>query len=251
MNDKIEQRARELLAVAERGPIAEYGVVHRRTAHQAITAALREQAAPKPEAQAALRELREEIASFVKGGHARHDLLRWVNSLDSILPPPASHDAQQPDREFLGRVVRMEWMAWAQEQPVKKPSWLVPWDEMSEADREVDRRIGERIWNISNPLFAQQPAVVGDGARALVAKWRDAAADSKRFGTTDYEYGRAAELTACASELEAALTPAATADYEGHLCGGRGYIPGPEGTGTEYDAQCPDCAATPGDGGAQ
>lgn len=49
-------------------------------------------------------------------------------------------------REFLGRLVRLEWMDWAREQPVCKPSWLVPWDELSEPEREVDRRIGERIY---------------------------------------------------------------------------------------------------------
>jgi hypothetical protein len=52
---------------------------------------------------------------------------------------------QTLDREHLGRIVRAEWMAWAQEQPTPKPSWLVPWSELPEADREVDRRIGERV----------------------------------------------------------------------------------------------------------
>lgn len=51
-------------------------------------------------------------------------------------------------RERLGRDVRLEWIAWAKTQPDPKPSWLVPWSGMSEPDREVDRRIGERIYAI-------------------------------------------------------------------------------------------------------
>lgn len=49
-------------------------------------------------------------------------------------------------REDLGKMVRDEWVAWAKEQPNPKPSWLVPWDGLSEPDKEVDRRIGERLY---------------------------------------------------------------------------------------------------------
>lgn len=51
----------------------------------------------------------------------------------------------EPDREELGKLVRQVWIEWAQEQPNVKTSWLVPWDELSEPDREVDRRIGETL----------------------------------------------------------------------------------------------------------
>lgn len=57
-------------------------------------------------------------------------------------------EASGGDREALGRAVRAEWMAWAQEQPRPKPSWLVPWDELAEPDREADRRIGERLYGL-------------------------------------------------------------------------------------------------------
>jgi hypothetical protein len=53
------------------------------------------------------------------------------------------------DREKLGRAVRAVWMAWAREQPNPKPSWLVPWEELSEPDKEVDRRIGEAIARVA------------------------------------------------------------------------------------------------------
>lgn len=49
------------------------------------------------------------------------------------------------NRERLGRLVREVWIEWAKEQPAPKPSWLVPWEGLSEPDREVDRRIGERL----------------------------------------------------------------------------------------------------------
>lgn len=47
--------------------------------------------------------------------------------------------------EVLGRVVREAWVAWAKTQPNPKPSWLVPWSQLSEPDREVDRRIGAAV----------------------------------------------------------------------------------------------------------
>lgn len=46
---QLEKRALELLAEAERGPVNEYGSVHRRIAHQAIVAAL--SATPEPQRQ--------------------------------------------------------------------------------------------------------------------------------------------------------------------------------------------------------
>jgi len=55
------------------------------------------------------------------------------------------------NREFLGRVVREAWVKWAQQQPNPKPSWLVPYDELSEPDKEADRQIGEAVtqWVLS------------------------------------------------------------------------------------------------------
>lgn len=49
-------------------------------------------------------------------------------------------------RDQLGRQVREVWMEWAREQPSPKPSWLVPWEDLREPDREVDRRIGEALY---------------------------------------------------------------------------------------------------------
>jgi hypothetical protein len=51
-------------------------------------------------------------------------------------------------RDSLGRRVREVWIAWAREQPNPKASWLKPWEALSEADREVDRRIGEVLFTM-------------------------------------------------------------------------------------------------------
>lgn len=49
-------------------------------------------------------------------------------------------------RDALGRRVREVWVAWAQRQPNPKPSWLVPYDDLSEPDKEADRCIGSALW---------------------------------------------------------------------------------------------------------
>ena len=54
----------------------------------------------------------------------------------------------QEMREKLGRMVRDAWVAWARTRPDAKPHWLLPWEELSEPDREVDRQIGERLFGV-------------------------------------------------------------------------------------------------------
>ena len=49
-------------------------------------------------------------------------------------------------REQLGRRVREVWIEWAKRQPDPKPSWLAPYDELSEPDKEADRCIGAALW---------------------------------------------------------------------------------------------------------
>lgn len=49
-------------------------------------------------------------------------------------------------RELAGRLVRQVWVEWAREQPNPKPSWLTPWEELDEGQREVDMRIGEALF---------------------------------------------------------------------------------------------------------
>lgn len=49
------------------------------------------------------------------------------------------------DRDFLGEVVRIAWISWAVAQSNPKPSWLVPYAELAEPDKEADRQIGESV----------------------------------------------------------------------------------------------------------
>lgn len=59
-------------------------------------------------------------------------------------------------RERLGQIVRAAWIEWAREQENPKPSWLVEWPELAEPDKEVDRRIGERVEEfVTHALEAQ------------------------------------------------------------------------------------------------
>lgn len=48
-------------------------------------------------------------------------------------------------REELGKAVRSAWVAYCQETGDTKPSHLAPWEELSEWDKEADRRIGTAI----------------------------------------------------------------------------------------------------------
>ena len=50
-------------------------------------------------------------------------------------------------REPLGRIVRETWVAWALEQPDVEdhPSWVKPYGELAERDKEVDMRIGSAV----------------------------------------------------------------------------------------------------------
>jgi hypothetical protein len=54
------------------------------------------------------------------------------------------------DRDKLGRVVRAAWITWALTQPDPKPSWLVPYDELPEPDKEADRQIGAAVFDHLN-----------------------------------------------------------------------------------------------------
>lgn len=48
-------------------------------------------------------------------------------------------------RDNLGRLVREAWVRWAETQDMAKPSWLLPYDELDENEKEADRQIGEAL----------------------------------------------------------------------------------------------------------
>lgn len=55
------------------------------------------------------------------------------------------------DRDQLGRLVREAWVGWAGKQSRPKASWLVPYDELTELDKEADRCIGEHLLLVAVP----------------------------------------------------------------------------------------------------
>jgi hypothetical protein len=64
---------------------------------------------------------------------------------DVLAPPPMTN------RDYGGRLVREAWVRWALTQPDPKPSWLVPYEELSEPDKEADRQIAEALWSVRAP----------------------------------------------------------------------------------------------------
>ena len=48
-------------------------------------------------------------------------------------------------REWLGRVVRKAWVTYCHETGDTKLSHIASWDELSEWDKEADRRIGVAV----------------------------------------------------------------------------------------------------------
>lgn len=87
-------------------------------------------------------------------------LTRKADELRAAVKATALREAKQPQvapmvvngvvnqtlREKLGKLVREVWIDWAREQPNPKSSWLVEWDGLNEPDKEVDRRIGQRLY---------------------------------------------------------------------------------------------------------
>lgn len=74
------------------------------------------------------------------------------------------------DRERLGQFVRDAWIRWAQTQPNPKPSWLVPYDDLSEPDKEADRQIGEAIARWTLVFDAQRLARAAPQSHVAVSR---------------------------------------------------------------------------------
>lgn len=93
---------------------------------------------------------------------SKTDALRKADTILSLLFQSSAYkagDGNRPlpfDRDQLGRFVREAWVRWAEQQEAPKPNWLLPYDELSESDKEVDRQIGEAVarWTL-----------IGDAAR--------------------------------------------------------------------------------------
>ena len=83
------------------------------------------------------------------GAVAAHNFQPVMNRrLETIPMAHDQMDGSRPlpfDRDQAGRFVREAWVRWARTQPNPKPSWLVPYDDLDEADKEADRQIGEAV----------------------------------------------------------------------------------------------------------
>jgi hypothetical protein len=54
----------------------------------------------------------------------------------------------RPSREELGHRIREVWVRWAREQADPKSSWLLPWEDLDDGQREVDMRMGEALFGL-------------------------------------------------------------------------------------------------------
>ncbi|WP_186214671.1 hypothetical protein [Burkholderia gladioli] len=76
-------------------------------------------------------------------------------------------------REFLGAMVRNAWVKWARQQPSTKSTWLVPYEQLAEADKEADRQIGEAVtaW-VLRSVAQPEPGARVEELEALVKTLR-------------------------------------------------------------------------------
>jgi hypothetical protein len=78
--------------------------------------------------------------------------------------------------EALGRLVRRVWVEFAKTQPNPKPHHLLPWEDLDEPNKEVDRLIGRAVATaaIESAFEAvmRQPVSAPDERRAMVAEAR-------------------------------------------------------------------------------
>ncbi len=89
--------------------------------------------------------------------HQAENIARAIAAAPPSTPEPRAEgeDAAigMDNREILGKMVRHVWVQWAKEQPAPKASWLMPWESLTEPDKEVDRRIGEALVNFANASY--------------------------------------------------------------------------------------------------
>lgn len=98
----------------------------------------------------------------------RSDAAATVRSFkhDLASPPAEGGNGNRTlpfDRDTLGRMVREAWVRWAETQAAPKPSWLLPYDDLAEADKEADRQIGETIarWTLIGDAAASGRSPAG------------------------------------------------------------------------------------------
>lgn len=97
----------------------------------------------------------------------------------------------EKEREVLGALVRELWIECAKTLPNPKPSHLVTWADLDEWNKEVDRKIGERIGQRDREVlqllegreihclgctqggFPRHPLYMAHGTPLVPYSWRD------------------------------------------------------------------------------
>lgn len=110
----------------------------------------------------------------------------------ALVPSPVPQEALPLDRDTLGRMVREAWVRWAMTQPSPKPSWLLPYDELAEPDKEADRQIGEAI--------AKWTVIHYEARAALAPVPQEAPAEPVAWPSGFFVIGGDARLRDCATE---------------------------------------------------
>lgn len=123
-----------------------------------------------PEVDAALERLRAEADAMEETAAL---VLREPDARSAQENLPALLASTVDPRDVLGQRVREVWVAWAHEQPAPKPSWLLPWEGLSEPDREVDRRIGEALFKMGVEAEAFADRIGTAALRRTIAEIRD------------------------------------------------------------------------------
>ncbi len=78
--------------------------------------------------------------------------------------------AREQLRETLGRRVRDVWLDWARMQPDAKRSWINPWEDIEERHREVDRDIGEALFEMGRQSVVDELLGSVDAWRSRLAQ---------------------------------------------------------------------------------
>jgi phage FluMu protein Com len=195
-------------------------------------------------------------------------LYRWKGPPHDIMKPsPHGHDPQPNEKAFmvnekkkqkiererdrLGRLVGKLWISWAETQPNPKPSWLVPYDQLSEVDKEADRVIG---YGLMTEFYAETTGERLEHERLKQIAFRlrqELHGFRQLFDENDPSSGKAIQqFDEFVGEVYLVNAAAGiTGDLEGEhqdgciRCSGCGVIP-TEGNESVYMGQekaCPDC----------
>lgn len=83
-----------------------------------------------------IESLQSQLAKAETENAELRKMLAWFRTGSRALPIK---------RDELGRMVREAWLRWAETQTNSKPSWLVPYEDLDDQDKEADQQIGETI----------------------------------------------------------------------------------------------------------